>query len=405
MRNNVTVYGFELQAEPRVYLTALPGKWLLRRATPSWRIKDPEKGFQRVVKEERAKDIATTVLDEHRTFPNAIVLATNKSEFEQLNGKLTVPGKSRFLVVDGQHRLWAQRFSDYEAQYACLIHMGLTEIEMAKLFLEINDNQKRVPSSLRWDLVRLVRPEDDPHGITATELILELATDKASPLFQRIDLTGEQSELSIKQGSLAPEIKSLVSSRSSGSRELDFEKQHDVLVNYLTAIKSLDGQGWRSANLDYSRRMRKDSHRVPRTWYRSGVETFLRTTARRLDGYRLYNSDDVPVPAEFQARARALRRGPRQFGRGRRPAQSDRCPAPLDGTAGRHAPRSPASGQDPASGHRVAAPARVRRGLWLRRLQRRRPAGRRSDPQAAGGPRSAHGRGARLAAHAVAVRE
>src|SRR6266851_919792 len=91
-------------------------------------------------------------------------------------------------------------------------------------------------------------------------------------------------------------------------------------------------------------------------------ETFLRTTARRLDGYRLYNSDDVPVPAEFQARARALRRGPRQFGRGRRPAQSDRCPAPLDGTAGRHAQRSPASGQDPASGHRVAAPARVRRG-------------------------------------------
>jgi len=125
--------------------------------------------------------------------------------------------------------------------------MGLTEIEMAKLFLEINDNQKRVPSSLRWDLVRLVRPEDDPHGITATELILELATDKASPLFQRIDLTGEQSELSIKQGSLAPEIKSLVSSRSSGIRDLDFEKQHDVLVNYLTAIKSLDGQGWRSA--------------------------------------------------------------------------------------------------------------------------------------------------------------
>ena len=247
MQGDVKANGLELQAKPRIYVTALPGPWLLKRATPSWRIKDPEKGFQRVVKEERAKKIAITVLDQQRTFPNAIVLATDQAAFEKSDGKLTIPTKSRFLVVDGQHRLWAQRFSDFEANYACVVHMGLSEVEMATLFLEINDNQKRVPSSLRWDLVRLVRPDDDPHAITATELIFELSTDKASPFFQRIDLTGEQKELSIKQGSLAPEIKTLVSNRSAGIRRLDFEKQYEVLVNYFTAIKSLDSEGWRAA--------------------------------------------------------------------------------------------------------------------------------------------------------------
>jgi hypothetical protein len=124
-----------------------------------------------------------------------------------------------------------------------MIHMGLSEIEMARLFLEINDNQKRVPSSLRWDLVRLVRPEDDPNAIGAVELIYQLATDRQSPLYQRIDLTGEQSEIQIKQASLAPELKSLLSKKSP-LHSLTFDKQYDFLVQYFIAIRSLDPDRW-----------------------------------------------------------------------------------------------------------------------------------------------------------------
>ena len=76
MPEKITVKGFILQQEPQIYLTALPGRWLLKRCTPSWRIRDPKKGFQRVVKEERATEIAVAVLDQSRTFPNAIVLAS-----------------------------------------------------------------------------------------------------------------------------------------------------------------------------------------------------------------------------------------------------------------------------------------------------------------------------------------
>ncbi len=73
MPSELRARGFELQESPKVYLTALPGKWLLKHSTPSWRIEDPEKGFQRVVKEERARKIALAVLSERRIFPNAIV--------------------------------------------------------------------------------------------------------------------------------------------------------------------------------------------------------------------------------------------------------------------------------------------------------------------------------------------
>jgi DGQHR domain-containing protein len=235
--------GFLFQESPRIYFCVLPGTWLLKRTTPSWRVEDPETGFQRVVREERARQIALAVLEQRRGFPTAIVLATDVREFEIDQCSILIQPRTRFLVVDGQHRLWAQKFSDYEAPYACLVHMGLTEVQMARLFLEINDNQRRVPSSLRWDLVRLVRPEDDPQAIAATEIIYQLATDEGSPLYQRIDLTGEQSELQLKQGSLAPEIRQLLG-RKSPLHKIPFDQQYAVLVQYFAAIRGLDRQRW-----------------------------------------------------------------------------------------------------------------------------------------------------------------
>jgi DGQHR domain-containing protein len=237
------VQGFVLQNRPKIFVAAIPGNWLLKRTTPSWRIDDPDKGFQRVVKEDRAREIALAVLEQQRTFPSSIVLATDKADFQIDKCEIAIPVRIKFLIVDGQHRLWAQKYSNFEAVFSCVVHVGLSEIEMARLFLEINDNQKRVPSSLRWDLVRLVRPEDDPYGIAAVEMIYLLATEKESPLFQRIDLTGEQSEIQLKQGSLAPDIKGLVSKRSP-LHDLAFEEQYNLTLYYITAIRDLDPDNW-----------------------------------------------------------------------------------------------------------------------------------------------------------------
>lgn len=237
------VPGIILHERPDVYLTALPGPWLLDHSTPSWRLDDPQKGFQRIVKEQRAKEIARTVLDTNRTFPNAITLATTAKSFRGSGGYLKLPPKAKFLVVDGQHRLWAQKYSDVEGTYPCVVHMDRTEEDMAALFLEINDNQKRVPSSLRWDLVRLVRSEDQATVFTS-DLVFELATRKESPFYSvGIDLTGEKKDVTIKQGSLAPEIKTLVS-RHLKKAGGEFEDYLGLLIRFFVAIRSLDPEGW-----------------------------------------------------------------------------------------------------------------------------------------------------------------
>jgi DGQHR domain-containing protein len=247
------VEGFLLQAQPRIYVCAIPGRWLLKHCTPSWRSDDPERGFQRIVKEQRATEIAMAVLDQQRTFPNAIVLATDVDRLASKGGRIRIPGNVRLLVVDGQHRLWAQKHSRYEAMYACIVHVGLAEPQMAKLFLEINDTQKRVPSSLRWDLVRLVRPEDDPFAIRASELVWELSTEKDSALFQRVDLTGEQHEIKLKQGSIAPEVKTLISRKKGPLRDAGFDEQYETLANYFAAIRSLDADGWRRGTAPFAK--------------------------------------------------------------------------------------------------------------------------------------------------------
>lgn len=241
-----------LQEAPPVYVVVISGTWLLQHTTPSWRIKDPIQGFQRIVKDDRAKQIARTVLDQGRAFPNAITLATNIKDLKKIGNEIVFPSNVKLLVVDGQHRLWAQNFSTTDGQYACIVHLDKSEKEMAQLFLEINDNQRRVPSSLRWDLVRLVRPEKDEATVTAADLVYALATREDSPFYLSIDLTGEQKGESIKQGSLAPEIKTLVS-RARKNHNPTVDQYESLLIQFFSAVRSLNPSGWGDPSSTYYR--------------------------------------------------------------------------------------------------------------------------------------------------------
>jgi len=117
---------------------------------------------------------------------------------------------------------------------------------MARLFVEINDNQKRVPSSLRWDLVRLVRADGNEANVRASDLAESLNSEERSPLYQRIDMTGEQAQLTIKQGSLAPELATLVRSKKGAFQAEGFEGQLDILIKWFDAIRDRDPDDWKT---------------------------------------------------------------------------------------------------------------------------------------------------------------
>ena len=244
MTEHIRAPGFLLQDAPRTYSVALPGKWLAKQSTTRWRLDDPDNGFQRVVNTARAKKIAVAVLDQRRSFPNSVVLATNAKDFQRDGCFILVPANAKFFVVDGQHRVFAQTFSEYEASYSCIIHMNLTPPDMASIFLEINDNQKRVSSSLRWDLLRLVRPDEERqrYKVSAADLINARATDRSSALYQRIDLSGDVKQISLKQGSIAPEIERLI--KSDLLRDIGEDAHYALIASFFSALRSLDSRRW-----------------------------------------------------------------------------------------------------------------------------------------------------------------
>lgn len=293
IKSGLDVPGISLRDEPKVYLAALPGRWLLGHSTPSWRANDPKQGFQRIVKEARARQIAKMVLDTGRSFPNAITLATKAKSFQISGCSLHLPANAKFLVVDGQHRLWAQNYSAVEGTYPCIVHMDRTEPQMAELFLEINDNQRRVPSSLRWDLVRLVRTDDQATAMTA-DIVYELSQRKESPFYAGIDLTGEKKELTIKQGSLAPEIRTLISRnlKKKGATD-DFEDYLGLLIRFFVALRSLDPENWGVANSTYFKArvlralIRVLSDMISQTPFEQLTTQRMRTMLERIDAATL----------------------------------------------------------------------------------------------------------------------
>ena len=121
---------------------------------------------------------------------------------------------------------------------------------MARLFLEISEQSKRVPASCRWDLkVRLVRPEDDLPAIMASDVVWQLAQRMAVLCFKKIDLTGEENaSYSLKQGSIAPEIKYLASNERGRCVASIATCFTDIIERYLASIRSLDNQGWKTGD-------------------------------------------------------------------------------------------------------------------------------------------------------------
>jgi len=78
------------------------------------------------------------------------------------------------------------------------------------------------------------------------DIVYELTQRKDSPFYAGIDLTGEKKELTIKQGSLAPEVRVLISRNLRKGGTADYEQYLELLIRFFVAVRSLDPEGWGS---------------------------------------------------------------------------------------------------------------------------------------------------------------
>ncbi|MFC4691716.1 DGQHR domain-containing protein [Dokdonia genika] len=141
------------------YITTLDTNVLKDIAYVLNREEDSIKGFQRILNTNRAKDIAKYMDSDNGVIPSPLILSAQPSanlKYDEKNSKISFSNsKNSFLVLDGQHRLYGMFLSDKTHKIPVIIFNNLKTFEEVNLFIDINTNQKGVPTTLLIDIKNL----------------------------------------------------------------------------------------------------------------------------------------------------------------------------------------------------------------------------------------------------------
>jgi DGQHR domain-containing protein len=142
----------------------MPSDVLVACSFATTKDEDPEKGFQRVLDERRATEIAAYI-DEGGSIPNSIVLSAQADcRLKSVDRGKTLSftfSKHAFLIIDGQHRIYGFAKAKTQLRVPVVIYENLTKDQEARLFIDINTKQRPVPKELLLAIRSLANSEDD----------------------------------------------------------------------------------------------------------------------------------------------------------------------------------------------------------------------------------------------------
>jgi len=156
------------------------------------RHEDKNKGYQRALSPSRVKKIAR-YLDEGNAIPGPIVVSFDKARDGKDGSQIVVQGEADAgWVIDGQHRLAGAHEATSDVEVPVVAFLDLSVPEQIDLFVTINREQKGVPASLYYDLLKNL-----PKRKSEAELVQERAADLSrllkenpeGPFFRRIVVT------------------------------------------------------------------------------------------------------------------------------------------------------------------------------------------------------------------------
>jgi len=237
---------------------------------------DPEdprdKGYQRLLNKTRAKKLADYIVGGQESndafLPTSIFIATHKNiSFNPSNNTIDIDidEVGPFSVVDGQHRVEGlkmaaekdKRVLDFEV--AVNIAVNLSQIAQMCHFLIVNTTQKSVeqgveqrikarltqamevldvPTLPKWIMKTVEKGEDEK----ALKYVDFLNSEKDSPWFNKIEMANaDNNEASVSQKTFVKAIKKYVLVANNPVTISSEEKQHQIFVNYWTAITNIIG--------------------------------------------------------------------------------------------------------------------------------------------------------------------
>lgn len=172
------------QGAHRFYTLTMPSDVLGRTCFVTTRNEDAKAGFQRVLDNDRAKQIANYIDVGFGTIPSSIVLSAQPDADLRIIGSKTIEFKDTakaFLVLDGQHRVYGFSLAETVLRVPVVIYNGLSRQDETRLFIDINTKQRPVPNELLLDIKRLAEYETDLEKVLS-KIFDKFAEQKGSPL-------------------------------------------------------------------------------------------------------------------------------------------------------------------------------------------------------------------------------
>lgn len=153
------------QGEHKFYTLTMPSEILAKTCFISSREEDPKEGFQRLLDEKRAQQIADYIDNGLGTIPTAIILSAQPEAELEITGKgKTIKFKEHpkaFLILDGQHRVYGFNLAKTSVRIPVVIYNNLSRRDESRIFIDINTRQKPVPNELLFDIKNLAEYEND----------------------------------------------------------------------------------------------------------------------------------------------------------------------------------------------------------------------------------------------------
>lgn len=235
---NVPIYTFPINVED-----------LIRISYVAVRGRDDEDGaIQRVLNRKRISSIKQYILDGNM-FVNTFVINWNDDNYKPkfIENQVEIPlVDSVAQLLDGQHRLEglkeAIKEEDSIARKRVLVSMviGLETKEAAKIFININSEQKPVPKSLIYDLYG-VTDDDRNFAINrSNDIAKELNCDIESPYYNLIKYPGNpRGKGKIDLSTVVTTLKKYVDTtgKFATNNIKDFNLQSSIVINYFSALK------------------------------------------------------------------------------------------------------------------------------------------------------------------------
>ncbi|ULN65564.1 DGQHR domain-containing protein [Vibrio gigantis] len=201
-------------------------------------------GNQRSRTPSRLKEIKRYTETVDASFPNSIILGANydndghlitsaeqRWDVERVTDEfyyLVIPSLKKLAsIIDGQHRVFGFEESNAkQTELVCSVYLDLPLAYHARIFTNINMNQRRVDKNLAYNLFQFDMEQGEPNSWSPETLAVYftrvLASDSDSPLKGKIRLgtLNSNSSTTISMASIIDGILSLITNNPKNDREL-----------------------------------------------------------------------------------------------------------------------------------------------------------------------------------------